>query len=64
MWKNTYKDYKPNEQWVQQTVEPGKGVIGCEMHELNGWGEKQHTPRTKKKGVLRLFLRFVFKRSS
>jgi hypothetical protein len=62
MWKNTYKDYKPNTQFVQQKVESGKGLIGCEMNELNGWGENRSISRPKKKGILRLLLSFIFKR--
>ncbi len=49
MWRNTYKDYKPDDEWVQEPVEPGKGIVGCEMHELNGWGNHLHIPKKKKK---------------
>lgn len=42
MWRNTYKDYAPDDDWIQERVEPGRGIIGCEMHEINGWQEMQH----------------------
>ncbi len=60
MWKNSYKDYQPDEPWIQQSVEPGNGIVGCEMHELNGWGEVQHTNPPKKKGLIRSFLDLLF----
>ena len=62
MWKNTYKDYKPDSNWVQEEVEPTQGIIGCEMHELNGWGNRLHVYPPKKKGVIRTFFSLIFKR--
>jgi hypothetical protein len=62
MWKNTYKDYKPDSYWVKESVEPGCGIIGCEMNELNGWGEKQHFPIPRKKGAFRKLLHFLLKK--
>ncbi len=49
MWPKAYKDYKTDESLVKYPVEPGKGVIGCEMHDLNGWGNSLHIPAPKKK---------------
>jgi hypothetical protein len=37
VWKNTYKDYKPNDKFIQTKVETGKGISGCEMNEAYGW---------------------------
>lgn len=62
MWKNTYKDYKPDEAWVHEEVEPGDGIIGCEMHELNGWGNNLHIEEEKKLGWVRTFLNLLFKK--
>ncbi len=63
MWHNTYKDYKPDSDWIQKKVESGKGIVGCEMHELNGWGHRLHTPIAKKKtGWLRTFAKLLFKK--
>lgn len=52
MWKNTYKDYKPDKEFIHEKVAPGQGIIGCEMHEINGWGESLHVEPTKKRGFL------------
>lgn len=49
MWQKAYKDYKQDEPLIKERVETGKGLIGCEMHELNGWGETWHVSRKKKK---------------
>ncbi len=57
MWPKHYKDYPPDEPLIRYQVEAGRGIIGCEMHELNGWGENVHVYRKKRKGPLaRLFL--------
>lgn len=62
MWRNHYKDYKPDHDWMRTQVEPGKGIVGCEMHETNGWGERHHIPQKKKKGWLYTFLNLLFKK--
>lgn len=49
MWPKAYRDYKTDEPLVKQRVEPGKGIVGCEMHDLNGWGNTLHVPAEKKK---------------
>lgn len=48
MWFKDYKDYPIDKPVIKETVESGKGIIGCEMHELNGWGEEVHIPVKKK----------------
>jgi len=40
MWYRYFKDYPPDSPLIQEEVSPGHGIIGCEMHELNGWGSK------------------------
>lgn len=59
MWPKSYKDYKKDESLMKYQVEPGHGIIGCEMHELNGWGSSFHIPRKKRNKNLfeRLFLK-------
>lgn len=42
MWARKYKDYPTDSSLVKQEVEPGKGIIGCEMHGYFGWGEAYH----------------------
>ncbi|MFT4552910.1 MAG: hypothetical protein ACI9S8_001542 [Chlamydiales bacterium] len=60
MWYNSYKDCPPDEPLFKNQVEPNKGIIGCEMHERNGWGEKQHIPSHKAKGNLATLWSFLF----
>jgi hypothetical protein len=58
MWFREYKDYKIDAPTKKERVSPSKGIVGCEMHELNGWGEEYEKPLRKKKGFFeRLFLR-------
>lgn len=45
MWPKSYKDYPKDTPLVKQHVEAGKGIVGCEMTELNGWGETYHIPK-------------------
>jgi hypothetical protein len=45
MWPKSYKDYPKDTPLVQNRVEPGKGIVGCEMSEPNGWGESFHTTK-------------------
>lgn len=49
MWPKAYRDYKTDESLVKNQVQPGKGIVGCEMHDLNGWGNTLHIPVKKKK---------------
>lgn len=49
MWPKAYRDYKTDEPLIKERVEPGKGIIGCEMHDLNGWGLSLHIPKKKKR---------------
>jgi hypothetical protein len=60
MWPKEYKDYPEDEPLIKYQVEPGKGIIGCEMHDLNGWGNTIHIPRKKKKGPLASLLTTLF----
>lgn len=38
MWLKEYRDYHPDKPLKKYRVEPSRGIIGCEMDELNGWG--------------------------
>lgn len=58
MWPKSYRDYpvdKPLKKWQ---IESGKGIQGCEMHELNGWGAEYHhaKPKSSKKKLLTTWL--------
>jgi hypothetical protein len=58
MWPKEYRDYPEDRPLIKYPVESGKGIIGCEMHEINGWGEKHHTFR---KGLIQTLLESIFK---
>ena len=49
MWPKSYRDYPVDTQLIHYQVRPGHGIIGCEMHELNGWGNEIHIPKKKRK---------------
>lgn len=54
MWPKNFKDYPTDTPLKHETVEPGKGIIGCEMHEQMGWGHEHHVyPKPKKVGFFR-----------
>lgn len=59
MWWREYKDYKPDDPLIKERVESGKGLIGCEMHDLNGWGLSHHRYR-RRPGVITQFLAALF----
>lgn len=57
MWPKEYKDYPIDEPLIKCKVEPGKGIIGCEMHEINGWGIARHVYRpSRKRGPISTFV--------
>lgn len=62
MWQKSYRDYKKDEPLVHERVESGRGIIGCEMHELNGWGETWHIcpGKSKNRGLIRVILNSLF----
>ena len=55
MWDKAYKDYPSWEPLIKQKVYPGKGITGCEMHDINGFGNEYQMPKKKKKGFFSLF---------
>lgn len=60
MWYREYKDYPPDTPLVHEKVEPSRGIIGCEMHELNGWGNTLHIPKKTKKGLIASLITYFF----
>ena len=52
MWHREYKNYKTDQDNVKYKVEPGRGIHGCEMHEINGWGNSLQWPKKKKRCAL------------
>lgn len=59
MWHREYRDYKTDEPLVQQQVHSGQ-IIGCEMHEINGWGNTKQHPKKKKRGLIASLLIHLF----
>jgi len=56
MWPKKYKDYPVDTPLKKEQIESGKGIVGVEMHDINGWGTEIHQPVRRKKGLLaRLF---------
>lgn len=64
MWHKEYKDYEVDKPLIKYQVEPSKGIIGCEMHDLNGWGNVIHIPKKKKRGFLASFFSSEEKKDS
>jgi hypothetical protein len=61
MWSKSYKDYQTDQSLTKNQVAPGRGLIGCEMHDLNGWGETNHHPKIKsKQGIFAALLISLF----
>jgi hypothetical protein len=61
MWPKSYKDYPMDGPLIKNQVEPGKGIIGCEMHEINGWGNTYHIKRKpKRRRLIRTLLQALF----
>jgi hypothetical protein len=42
MWYKQYRDYPIDKPLIKEQVEPSRGIIGCEMHDLNGWSTDLH----------------------
>lgn len=59
MWRTKYKDYPLDSYTKKEKRETGRSIVGCEMNELYGWGEKQHIeeehPSFLRKWLLRIF---------
>lgn len=52
MWPKAYRDYPVDSALKKEKIFPSHGTIGCEMHELNGWGNSYQFPVKKRKGML------------
>ena len=58
MWFKAYEDYPIDKPLIKYPVEPGFGIIGCEMNEFNGWGSNFHIYKRKKSLLERLITYF------
>lgn len=56
MWPKIYRDYPVDKEQLQQKVEPGHGIIGCEMHETHGWGLENHRYRHRSGAFAKFFV--------
>lgn len=61
MWFKEYRDYPIDAPLVKEQVEPGEGIIGCEMHDLNGWGTERHRIKRHKKGWWGKLFSYLFR---
>lgn len=61
MWHKEYRDYPPDSPLIKEQRSTGQGLIGCEMHEPNGWGESFHElPKPKQRGIIARFVELLF----
>lgn len=60
MWPKSYKDYPKDQSLKKERVSSGKGIVGCEMHEINGWGNTHHRHRSRKRGAVYHLLEKLF----
>jgi hypothetical protein len=60
MWSKEYQDYPTDTPLNKMQVAPGRGIIGCEMHERMGWGTTLHiSPGSQKATYWKRFLRWI-----
>ena len=60
MWHREFRDYRIDQKMIKESIEPGKGIVGCEMHEINGWGNTLQHPQKKKRGFLGSLIAHLF----
>lgn len=60
MWWIEYEDYKPDQPLIKDEVTPSQGIIGCEMHDLNGWGVDYHVYNIPPPSHLRHMIDLIF----
>ena len=57
MWTKEYQDYPEDTPLKHHRVTSGRGIVGCEMNEINGWGNTlHHFEEDRKMGRLKRFL--------
>lgn len=60
MWFKEYRDYPRDRPLIKEKVESGTGIIGCEMHDLNGWGCETQRTRSPKRGRWSKLVSLIF----
>jgi len=58
MWTKEYRTIPKDSSLIKEQVESGKGIVGCEMHEVAGWGDSFHRIKEKPSGWTAAFLSF------
>ena len=61
MWWQEYRDYPVDAQLKKKKVEPGSGIVGCEMHEGNGWGLSYHRERRRPPGLFVTLISYILR---
>ena len=59
MWPKHYRDTPQDGALKKERVETGKGIVGCEMHEINGWGESYHQVVRRRGFFSTLFIKLL-----
>ncbi|MFN4174760.1 MAG: hypothetical protein ACK4HV_06625 [Parachlamydiaceae bacterium] len=57
MWHKEFKDYPIDSPLKKERVNK---LAGCEMHELNGWGNTLDLPKARKDTFIRRILKKLF----
>jgi len=61
VWWQEYKDYRYDKPLKRHKVETGKGIVGCEMNDRNGYGVTMHrSTETKQPGLLTHLFTWLF----
>lgn len=61
MWWKEYQDCPYDEPLRKERVETGKGIIGCEMNDRNGYGTTLHRSKYRvKRGFFTGLLSWLF----
>jgi hypothetical protein len=63
MWHKEYRDYPTDTPLIKNQVSPSHGIVGCEMHDVNGWNIEYHIP-AKRPSKFATFLSRIFSRGS
>jgi hypothetical protein len=64
MWFKHYRDYPIDRPLIKEQVEPNHGIVGCEMHDLNGWGSELHRLKPRKRRFWANLKRYLFRECS
>lgn len=61
MWWREYRDCRYDTPLRKEKVEPGHGIVGCEMQERMGYGTTKHRSQEHlKRGMITSFIAWLF----